>query len=67
VDITENVTQNNAILTTKPRNFISNDLYNFLNKTFFVSEQNQILHILDNVTQISLCSMNVEIEILEIN
>jgi hypothetical protein len=67
VDITENLTQNNAILTTKTINFILNDLYNFFHKTYLSQNNNQSLHILDNLTQISLCSMNVEIEILEIN
>ena len=67
MDITENFTQNNAVLTTKTLNFILNDVYNFLRKTYLSQNNNQSLRILDNLTQISLCSMNVEIAILEIN
>jgi len=67
VDITGNVTQNTAILTTKSRNFILNDLYNFLQKTYLSQNNNQSLHILDYLTQINLSCTNVEIVILEIN
>jgi len=67
VDITENFTQNNAVLATKSINFILNDLFNCLHKTYMSQKNNQGLHILDNFTQICLCSLNVEIAILEIN
>ena len=67
MDITESLTQNNAILTIKLRNCILNGLYKFLHKTYFSQNNNQSLHILDNLTQIILCSMNVDIVILEIN
>jgi hypothetical protein len=67
VDFTGSLTQNNAILTTKSKDFILNDVYNFLHKTYLSQNNNQSLHILDNLTQINLGSMSVEIAILEIN